>query len=46
MTSQLLEIMMLTQDYTGDIYNKAATVLHTLRQVMNDDEKWRAILTV
>jgi aminopeptidase N len=33
------------KDYTGDIYNKGATVLHTLRQVINDDEKWRAILT-
>lgn len=33
------------KDYTGDIYSKGATVLHTLRQVINDDEKWRAILT-
>lgn len=33
------------KDYTGDIYIKGATVLHTLRQVINDDEKWRAILT-
>jgi len=33
------------KDITGDIYSKGATVLHTLRQVINDDEKWRAILT-
>ena len=32
-------------DYSQDIYRKGATVLHTLRQVINDDEKWRAILT-
>jgi aminopeptidase N len=33
------------KDYTGDIYTKGATLLHTLRQVINDDERWRAILT-
>ncbi|WP_373515908.1 M1 family metallopeptidase [Persicitalea sp.] len=33
------------KDYSGDIYTKGATLLHTLRQVINDDEKWRAILT-
>tara|TARA_R110002049_G_scaffold41236_8_gene124513 strand:- start:3665 stop:5650 length:1986 start_codon:yes stop_codon:yes gene_type:complete len=33
------------QGYTQDVYMKSATVLHTLRQVINDDEKWRAILT-
>ena len=32
------------QDYTGDVYPKAATVLHTLRQIINDDDKWRVIL--
>tara|TARA_R110000868_G_scaffold1389_9_gene10731 strand:+ start:4072 stop:6033 length:1962 start_codon:yes stop_codon:yes gene_type:complete len=32
-------------DYTQDIYLKGATLLHTLRQVINDDDKWRAILT-
>ena len=32
-------------DYTQDAYMKSATVLHTLRQVINDDEKWRATLT-
>lgn len=33
------------KDHAGDIYRKGATLLHTLRQVINDDEKWRAILT-
>lgn len=32
------------KDYSRDIYSKGATLLHTLRQVINDDEKWRAIL--
>lgn len=29
---------------SGDMYYKGANMLHTLRQVLNDDEKWRAIL--
>lgn len=33
------------KDYSKDIYHKGAAILHTLRQVINDDEKWRAILT-
>ncbi|NKI27215.1 M1 family metallopeptidase [Arenibacter sp. 6A1] len=28
----------------GDIYYKGANVLHTLRQLLEDDEKWRSIL--
>ncbi|SHI81987.1 Peptidase family M1 [Arenibacter nanhaiticus] len=28
----------------GDIYFKGANVLHTLRQLLEDDEKWRSIL--
>ena len=30
----------------SDIYTKGANVLHTLRQIANDDEKWRMILRV
>jgi aminopeptidase N len=30
---------------SGDMYYKGSNMLHTLRQVVNDDEKWRAILT-
>lgn len=29
---------------SGDMYPKAANMLHTIRQVINDDEKWRQIL--
>jgi aminopeptidase N len=30
--------------YTGDNYQKGAAILHMLRQLVNDDEKWRQIL--
>ena len=29
---------------SGDMYNKGGNMLHTLRQVVNDDDKWRAML--
>ncbi|MHC2991142.1 peptidase M1 [Pontibacter sp. HJ8] len=29
---------------SGDMYNKGANMLHTLRQLVNDDEKFRGIL--
>ena len=29
---------------SGDMYYKGANMLHTLRQIVNDDEKWRQIL--
>jgi len=29
---------------SGDMYYKGANMLHTLRQIVNDDEKWRNIL--
>lgn len=29
---------------SGDMYYKAANMLHTIRQIINDDEKWRQIL--
>lgn len=33
-------------DYRGssDIYYKGANILHTVRQLVNDDEKWREVL--
>ena len=31
-------------NYSGDNYPKGATILHMLRQIVNDDEKWREIL--
>ncbi len=29
---------------SGDMYYKGGNLLHTIRQVINDDEKWRSIL--
>jgi aminopeptidase N len=29
---------------SGDMYYKAGNMLHTIRQIVNDDEKWRSIL--
>jgi aminopeptidase N len=30
---------------SGDMYYKGGNLLHTIRQIVNDDEKWRSILT-
>lgn len=32
------------QEGSGDMYYKGANILHTLRQLIEDDEKWRSIL--
>jgi aminopeptidase N len=29
---------------SGDMYYKGGSMLHTIRQIVNDDEKWRSIL--
>ena len=29
---------------SGDMYYKGGNMLHTLRRIINDDEKWRSIL--
>jgi aminopeptidase N len=29
---------------SGDMYHKGSNMLHTLRQIVNNDEKWRSIL--
>ncbi len=29
---------------SGDMYSKGGNMLHTIRQLVNDDEKWRSIL--
>ena len=29
---------------SGDMYSKGGNMLHTIRQIINDDEKWRQIL--
>jgi aminopeptidase N len=32
------------QEGSGDMYPKGGAMLHTIRQIVNDDEKWRGIL--
>jgi aminopeptidase N len=32
------------QEGSGDMYYKGSNMLHTIRQLVNDDEKWRGIL--
>lgn len=32
------------QEGSGDMYNKGHNMLHMIRQIVNDDEKWRSIL--
>jgi aminopeptidase N len=34
----------LNREGSGDMYPKGGNMLHTIRQVINDDEKWRGIL--
>lgn len=34
----------LNQSGSGDMYYKGGNILHTLRQIVNDDDKWRNIL--
>ena len=34
----------LNSEGSGDMYSKGANMLHTLRQIVNDDNKWRKIL--
>ena len=34
----------LNREGSGDMYYKGGNMLHTMRHILNDDEKWRAIL--
>ncbi len=34
----------LNNEGSGDMYYKAGNMLHTMRQIINDDEQWRTIL--
>ena len=34
----------LNREGSGDMYSKGGNMLHTIRQLVGDDEKWRAIL--
>ncbi|MGB5982279.1 MAG: M1 family metallopeptidase [Nonlabens sp.] len=42
--SPLIGIYGVNNEGSGDIYYKGANLLHTLRQIVDDDEKWREIL--
>ena len=40
----LIGVYNVNNEGSGDIYYKGANMLHTLRQIVNDDNKWRFIL--
>jgi aminopeptidase N len=40
----IIGIYNVNREGSGDMYYKGSNLLHTLRQIVNDDEKWRAIL--
>jgi aminopeptidase N len=42
--SPIIGVYDVNQRGSGDMYPKGANMLHTLRQVIHDDEKWRSIL--
>jgi len=41
---QIIGIYDMNYEGSGDMYSKGANMLHTLRQIIDDDEKWRQIL--
>jgi aminopeptidase N len=40
----IIGVYEVNQEGSTDMYYKGANILHTLRQLINDDEKWRKIL--
>lgn len=40
----IIGIYNVNHEGSGDMYYKGSNILHTLRQVLNDDRKWRTIL--
>jgi aminopeptidase N len=40
----IIGIYNVNNEGSGDMYYKGGNMLHTLRQIINDDEKWRGIL--
>ncbi len=42
--SPIVGVYGVNQEGSGDMYYKGGNMLHTLRQIVNDDEKWRQIL--
>ena len=43
-TSPVTGVYGVNQRGSGDMYSKGAAMIHTLRQVMNDDDKFRSLL--
>lgn len=41
--SPIIGIYNVNYEGSGDMYYKGANMLHTIRQIINDDEKWRQI---
>ncbi|TDB65871.1 M1 family metallopeptidase [Arundinibacter roseus] len=42
--SPIVGVYGVNQEGSGDMYYKGGNMLHTIRQIVNDDEKWRSIL--
>ncbi|GHB68270.1 M1 family metallopeptidase [Persicitalea jodogahamensis] len=42
--SPIVGVYGVNQEGSGDMYYKGGNMLHTIRQIVNDDEKWRQIL--
>jgi aminopeptidase N len=42
--SPIIGIYNVNREGSGDMYYKGGSMLHTLRQIVNNDEKWRQIL--
>ena len=40
----IIGIYNVNNEGSHDMYYKGGNMLHTLRQIINDDEKWRSIL--
>ncbi len=40
----IIGVYNLNEEGTGDMYDKGANMLHTIRQIINNDKKWREIL--
>ncbi|MFB9054062.1 M1 family metallopeptidase [Formosa undariae] len=43
-TKPIIGVYNVNSEGSGDMYTKGANMLHTLRQLVDDDEKWRQIL--
>lgn len=42
--SPIIGVYNVNREGSNDMYYKGANILHSLRQIINDDEQWRAIL--